>query len=1180
MTQPAHGTVEVNGDGSELTYRPDGDYCNTGWPTDDFTYTLNGGSTRPSRSGSTAPTTPRPPSMIRRPSPRTTRASPIDVLGNDAKRRRRPARDRLRHPARPRHRHVAGAGSGLTYRPDGDYCNSGGPTDDFTYKLNGGSEATVKVGVDCADDAPSAVDDQATVAEDDPASPIDVLGNDVNDDGGPLEIASATQPAHGTVTVAGDGSGLSYRPNGDYCNSGGPTDDFTYKLNGGSEATVKVGVDCADDAPSAVDDQATVAEDDPASPIDVLGNDVNDDGGPLEIASATQPAHGTVTVAGDGSGLSYRPNGDYCNTGGPTDDFTYKLNGGSEATVKVGVDCADDAPSAVDDQATVAEDDPASPIDVLGNDENDDGGPLEIASATQPAHGTVTVAGDGSGLSYRPNGDYCNSGGPTDDFTYKLNGGSEATVKVAGRLRRRRPERRRRSGDRRRGRPGEPDRRPRQRRKRRRRPARDRLRDPARPRHRHRRRRRQRPQLPPQRRLLQQRRADRRLHLQAQRRLRGDRQGRGRLRRRRGPRDDDRLRPLGLDQRRHPDLRLLLLGARLELPMPLRLRPLRTLLGPRQHPHPDQRPRLRRPRVRGPRHRSGREQRPDPGESQLHGRRGRPAAAAGDHSHDSEQPGQQQQPQGQGDAAERRDAEQRQDLHERQLQRHAGGQPHAREVHGLRDLDRSSRQRDDDLHGDRPSEWSNDPLLEPVHLCRGLDRPRDDDRLRPLGLDQRRHPDLRLLLLGARLELPMPPRLRPLRTLLGPRNTHTPTNDLASGAHVFEVRATDPAANSDPTPASRSFTVEGGAPPPRPVITATTPSSPANNNSPKVKGTLPSGGTLSNVKIYTNGNCSGTPAANRTPEKFTGSGISIAVPDNATTTFTATVRLNGATIPLLEPVHLCRGLDRPRDDDRLRPLGLDQRRHPDLRLLLLGARLELPMPPSTPPPSDPARAQELPHPDQRPRLRRARVQGPRHRPGREQRPEPGESPLQRRVGLRIRRVPRGSARGVPSLLPGPRLVAGGQVEAHRGSAIRSASGADPAAVSRDDPPADDETVPMPRIRARCRRGQVSGQLRWDPGSGVLDVEAPAQSDLTGADPDPQVASRVLGRQRVGQQVLKRRVSPAWSQVTHGSRSATIFASIPAIRPARIDNASPRAHPQSTGPGLDPIRTDSSSAITS
>ena len=86
------------------------------------------------------------------------------------------------------------------------------------------------VTVTCVDDNPTAVNDTKTVAEDSGATAIDVLANDTDPDGGPKTIASATQPAHGTVAVAPDNLTLTYTPNPDYCNSAPPasTDDFTY----------------------------------------------------------------------------------------------------------------------------------------------------------------------------------------------------------------------------------------------------------------------------------------------------------------------------------------------------------------------------------------------------------------------------------------------------------------------------------------------------------------------------------------------------------------------------------------------------------------------------------------------------------------------------------------------------------------------------------------------------------------------------------------------------------------------------------------------------------------------------------------------------------------------------------------------------------------------------------------
>ena len=242
---------------------------------------------------------------------------------------------------------ITGSGSGLSYEPDAGYCNEPGlePTDGFTYTLNGGSDATVSVTVNCLDTPPSAVDDAATVSEGAAATAIDVLANDSDPDGGPKSVASVTQPANGTVAITGSGSGLSYEPDAGYCNEPGlePTDGFTYTLNGGSDATVSVTVNCLDTPPSAVDDAATVNRNTKPTTINVLANDTDPDGGPMRIVLASDPAHGTVTLATNTKNtLKYAPDKGYCNTSPattPRDTFTYTLNGGSTATVSMTVRC-------------------------------------------------------------------------------------------------------------------------------------------------------------------------------------------------------------------------------------------------------------------------------------------------------------------------------------------------------------------------------------------------------------------------------------------------------------------------------------------------------------------------------------------------------------------------------------------------------------------------------------------------------------------------------------------------------------------------------------------------------------------------------------------------------------------------------------------------------------------------
>jgi VCBS repeat-containing protein len=427
-SQPAHGDAAITGGGTGLTYGPDAGYCGS----DSFNYTLNGGST--ATVSVTVTCVDDPPDAIDDSATvgEDAPSTAISVLGNDTDIDGGPKTITSRTQPANGNVVITGGGSGLTYQPDSNYCNNppGTSPDTFTYALNGGSTATVSVKVTCVDDPPAAGGDSATITEDAGATGINVLANDTDIDGGPKAVASVNATgAHGAMVITGGGTGLNYQPNANYCNNppGTSPDTFTYTLNGGSTASVSVTVNCVDDPPLAQNDTVTVSGNSTAHAIDVLANDADVDGGPTSIGSVTQPSHGEVVITGGGTGLTYQPTAGYC--GG--DSFNYTLNGGASATVSLTVDCSQ-PPLAVNDSATVAQGSGPNPLDVLANDTDGDGGPMTIASVTQPGGGSVAITGAGSAISYQPHPGYCNGepGTPLDNFSYTLNGNSSATVVV------------------------------------------------------------------------------------------------------------------------------------------------------------------------------------------------------------------------------------------------------------------------------------------------------------------------------------------------------------------------------------------------------------------------------------------------------------------------------------------------------------------------------------------------------------------------------------------------------------------------------------------------------------------------------------------------------------------------------------------------------------------------------
>lgn len=315
-----------------------------------------------------------------------------------------------------------------TYSPAPNACG----TDSFTYTITdnhgGTASSTVTVDVTCLNDGPVASDDAATVGEDSGSNPIDVLLNDTDVDAGTvLEVTTVSQGAKGGVVFTS--SGVTYTPDGDACGD----DAFTYTISDGdggtATATVDVTISCVNDGPTAVDDGATVTEDDDATPIDVLANDTDPDTGDAQTVIAVGPA--TVgTTAFTPGGVTYEPDPDACGS----DTFTYTIQDAagltSAATVDVTVTCLNDAPVADADVATVLEDSGPTSIDVLANDDDVEGDSLTVVAVSQGSLGSVAIDAGGGSVSYTPADDACGS----DTVSYTIsddNGGTaSATVSV------------------------------------------------------------------------------------------------------------------------------------------------------------------------------------------------------------------------------------------------------------------------------------------------------------------------------------------------------------------------------------------------------------------------------------------------------------------------------------------------------------------------------------------------------------------------------------------------------------------------------------------------------------------------------------------------------------------------------------------------------------------------------
>ena len=181
-----------------------------------------------------------------------------------------------------------------------------------------------------------------------------MLGNDTDVDAGTTLTASlVASAANGTVTLNADGS-FTYTPAANF----NGTDSFTYTASDGTAvsnvATVTITVSAVNDAPVAVDDAATTAK-----RRAVSGTRAGERHGRRCRHDADGDARGhrgqrDGDAGADGS-FTYTPAANF----NGTDSFTYTASDGTAvsnvATVTITVTAVNDAPVAVNDAATTAE---------------------------------------------------------------------------------------------------------------------------------------------------------------------------------------------------------------------------------------------------------------------------------------------------------------------------------------------------------------------------------------------------------------------------------------------------------------------------------------------------------------------------------------------------------------------------------------------------------------------------------------------------------------------------------------------------------------------------------------------------------------------------------------------------------------------------------------------------------
>jgi subtilisin-like proprotein convertase family protein/Ca2+-binding RTX toxin-like protein len=319
----------------------------------------------------------------------------------------------------------------VVFTPTADF--NGQATFEYTISDGNGtfSSATATVDVASVNDAPIAVVDTTSTAQDTPVTVLAaaLLANDTDIDGDTLTLTGVQNPVNGTVTLDGSGD-VVFTPSTTY--NGWASFEYTVSDgNGGTiTGTANIGVGSFNTLPEATADSASATEDvsvtiDKAS---LLTNDTDIDGDTLSIQSVGNAVGGAVSLDGNGD-VVFIPDADF--NGTATFEYTASDGQGGTATTTVSVDVAavNDGPTSVTDTASTSEDVPTTILaaTLLANDSDVEDDALTITSVGNAVDGTVSLDGNGD-VSFTPDADF--NGSATFDYTVSDSNGGSATETV------------------------------------------------------------------------------------------------------------------------------------------------------------------------------------------------------------------------------------------------------------------------------------------------------------------------------------------------------------------------------------------------------------------------------------------------------------------------------------------------------------------------------------------------------------------------------------------------------------------------------------------------------------------------------------------------------------------------------------------------------------------------------